>query len=60
MKSDKMLFRGLHSFKNKGLNGMTSTSRRNIFSQVIGPFYMTIGSRISRVNCPLDGWDPMK
>jgi hypothetical protein len=57
---NKILCRGLHSFKNKGLNGMTSTSRRNPFSQVIGPFYMIVGSIISRVNCPLDGWDPMK
>jgi hypothetical protein len=28
MKSDKMLYRGIHLFKNKGINGMTSISRR--------------------------------
>jgi hypothetical protein len=60
MKSDKMLYRGLHLFKKKGLNGMTSVSRRNIFILVIGPLYMIVGSRVSKVNCPLDGWDLMK
>jgi hypothetical protein len=31
MRSDKMLFKGLPLYKNKGLNGMISTSRRSLF-----------------------------
>jgi hypothetical protein len=55
-----MLFKGPPLYKNKGLNGMTNTSRRSIFSQVIGPYCMIVGSRILKVNCLLDGFDPMK
>jgi hypothetical protein len=39
---------------------MTSKSTRSIFSQVIGPYCMIVGSIILKVNCLLDGWDPMK
>jgi hypothetical protein len=60
MRSDKMLFKGIPLYNNKGLNDMISTSRRILFSQVIGPYCMIVGSRILKVNYILDGWDPMK
>jgi hypothetical protein len=38
---------------------MTSTSKRSPSSQVIGPSYMIVDSKILKVNCLLDGWGPM-
>ena len=60
MKSDNILFKVPPLYKNKGLNGMTSTSRRSIFNKVIGPYCMIAGSIILKVNYLLYGWDPMK
>jgi len=37
------------------INGMTIISKRSPFSQVIGPSYMIVGSKILRVNCLLYG-----